>query len=113
MCKYISSYFFQSVCSSYSAQKEEDFFFSSWAIETHNNIRTVQSESYSVKLTRFEIEGWMELIVTPSVNILHQSNCAWPCCLSSQCSHLQKLRKQIARGNQQSRWPNQMAIITT
>ena len=53
-------------------------------IENHNTIRTVQSESSGVKLTRFEIEGWLELIGISSVNILHQSDCAWPCCLSSQ-----------------------------
>ena len=40
-------------------------------IETHNNICTVPSESSGVKLTRFEIEGWLELIGTPSVDILH------------------------------------------
>ena len=45
----------------------------------------MQSESSGVKLTRFEIEGGLELIKTPSVNILHQSDCAWPCCLPSQC----------------------------
>ena len=45
-------------------------------IETHNNIRTVHSDSSGVKLTRFEIEGWLELIGTPSVDILHQSDCA-------------------------------------
>ena len=54
------------------------------AIETHNNIRTVHSESSVVKLTRFEIEGWLELIGTPSVNILQWSDYAWPCCLLSQ-----------------------------
>ena len=31
-------------------------------------------------LTRFQIEGWLELIGTPSVDILHQSDCAWLCC---------------------------------
>jgi hypothetical protein len=46
------------------------------AIETYNNILTVQSESSVVKLTRFQIEGWLELIGTPSVDILHQSDCA-------------------------------------
>ena len=55
-----------------------------FGIETHYNILTVHSVSSSVKLTRFEIEGWLELIRTPSVDILHQSDCAWPCCLSSQ-----------------------------
>ena len=53
-------------------------------IETHYNICTVKSESSGAKLTRFEIEGWLVLIRTPSVNILHQSDCAWPCCLLSQ-----------------------------
>ena len=38
------------------------------SIETHNNIRTVYSESSCVKLTRFEIEEWLELIATPSVD---------------------------------------------
>ena len=55
-----------------------------YTIEMNKNIRTVRSESSGVKLTRFEIEGWLELIGTPSVNILHQSDCARPCCLSSQ-----------------------------
>ena len=32
------------------------------AIETYNNIHTVHSESSGVKLTRLEIEGWLELI---------------------------------------------------
>ena len=46
-----------------------------------NNIPTVHSESSGVKLTRFKIEeGWLELIGRPSVNILHQSDCAWPRC---------------------------------
>ena len=45
-------------------------------IETHNNIHTVHSESSGVKLTRFGIERWLELIETPSVNILHRSDCA-------------------------------------
>ena len=54
------------------------------AIETHNNIRTLLSESSGGKLTRFKIEGWLELIGTPSVNTLHPSDCSWPCCLSSQ-----------------------------
>ena len=31
-------------------------------IETNNNIRTVKEESSGVKLTRFQIEGWLELI---------------------------------------------------
>ena len=53
-------------------------------VETNNNIRTVQSESSDVKLTRFQIEGWLELIGTSSVDILHQSDCAWICCLLSQ-----------------------------
>ena len=53
-------------------------------IETNNKIRPVQSESSGVKLTRFQIEGWLELIGTPSVDILHQSDCAWICRLSSQ-----------------------------
>ena len=35
-------------------------------------------------LTRFQIEGWLELIGTPSVDIFHQSECAWLCCLLSQ-----------------------------
>ena len=38
----------------------------------NNNIRTVQGESSGVKLTRFQIEGWFELIGTLSVDILHQ-----------------------------------------
>ena len=50
-----------------------------YTIEMNKNIRTVRSESSCVKLTRFEIEGWLELIGTPSANILHQSDCAWPC----------------------------------
>ena len=56
-------------------------------IETHKNIRTVHSESSSIKLTRFEMEGWLEhleLIGMSSADILHQSDCAWSCCLSSQ-----------------------------
>ena len=57
---------------------------SAFIFETHNNIRTLQSEFSGVKLTRFKIEGWLELIGTPSVNILHQSDCAWPCCVLSQ-----------------------------
>ena len=36
-------------------------------------------------LTRFQIKGWLELIGTPSVDILHRSDCAWLCCLLSQC----------------------------
>ena len=52
-------------------------------IETNNNIRTVQGESFGVKLTRFQIEEWLELIETPSVDILHQLDCAWLCSLSS------------------------------
>ena len=44
----------------------------------------MQSESSGVKLTRFQIEGWLELIGTPSVDILHRSDRAWPCCLLSQ-----------------------------
>ena len=36
-------------------------------------------------LTRFHIEGRLELIGTPSVDILHQLDCAWLCCLLSQC----------------------------
>ena len=35
-------------------------------------------------LTRFQIEGWLELIGMPSVDILHQSDCAWLCCSLSQ-----------------------------
>ena len=54
------------------------------AIETYNNIHTVQSESSGVKLTRFQREGWLELIGMPSVGILHRSDCAWLCCLLSQ-----------------------------
>jgi hypothetical protein len=37
----------------------------------------MQGEFFGVKLTRFQIEGWLELIGTPSVDILHQSDCAW------------------------------------
>ena len=55
-----------------------------YTIEMNKNIRTVRSESSGVKLTRFEIEGWLELIGTPSVDILHQSDCAWLCWLLSQ-----------------------------
>ena len=44
----------------------------------------MQSESSGVKLTRFEIEGWLELIGTPSGDILHRSDCAWLLCLLSQ-----------------------------
>ena len=40
-------------------------------IEMNNNIHTVQSESSGIKMTRFQIEGWLELIGTPSVDILH------------------------------------------
>ena len=40
-----------------------------YTIEMNKNIRTVRSESSGVKLTRFKIEGWLELIRTPSVNI--------------------------------------------
>ena len=40
-----------------------------YTIEMNKNIRTVRSESSGVKLTRFEIEGWLELIGTPSVGI--------------------------------------------
>ena len=38
-----------------------------------NDIRTLHSESsgFKVKLTRFKIEGWLELIGTPSVDILN------------------------------------------
>ena len=53
-------------------------------IETHNNIHTVHSESSGVKVTRFKIEGWLELIGMPSVDILHRSDCAWSFCLLSQ-----------------------------
>ena len=52
------------------------------SIETNNNIHTVQGESSGVKLTRFQIEGWIELM--PSVDILHRSDCAWLCRLLSQ-----------------------------
>ena len=34
-------------------------------IEMNNNIRTVQGESSGVKLTKFQIEGWLELIGMP------------------------------------------------
>ena len=54
-----------------------------YTIEMNKNIRTVRSESSCVKLTRFEIEGWLELIGTPSVDVLHQSYIAWPFCLLS------------------------------
>ena len=54
----------------------------------------MQSESSGVKLTRFEIEGWLELIGTPSVNISHQSDCALPCCLSSQFNPLFWLKEK-------------------
>ena len=55
------------------------------AIKTHNNIHTVHSESSGVKLTRFKIEGWLELMGMPSVDILYRSDCARPCFSSSQC----------------------------
>ena len=42
-----------------------------YTIEMNKNIRTVRSESSGVKLTRFEIEGWLELMGTPSIDILH------------------------------------------
>ena len=35
-------------------------------------------------LTRFQIEVWLELVGTPSIDILHRSDCAWLCCLLSQ-----------------------------
>ena len=35
-------------------------------------------------LTRFQIEGWLELFGTPSVDVLHRSDCTWLCCLLSQ-----------------------------
>ena len=53
-------------------------------IEMNNNIHTVQSESSGVKMTRFQIEGWLKLIGTPSVDILHPLDCALICCLLSQ-----------------------------
>ena len=70
---------------------------SAFIFETHNNIRTVQSEFSGVKLTRFKIEGWLELIGTLSVNILHQSDCAWPFCLSSQFWNLCSVSKKRKR----------------
>ena len=56
----------------------------------------MQSESSGVKMTRFQIEGWLELMGTPSVDILHRSDCAWLCCLLSQYSNYCKevLRKK-------------------
>ena len=67
----------------FSAQAQATFFFAQQGIET-TNIRSVQGESSGVKLTKFQIEEWLELIRTPSVDILHRSDCAWLCCLSSQ-----------------------------
>ena len=42
-----------------------------FTIETNNNICAVQGKSSGVKLTRFEIEGGLELIGMPFVNIMH------------------------------------------
>ena len=41
-------------------------------------------------LTRFQIELWLELIGTPSVDILHRSDCTWLCCIL--CQLLLKLQ---------------------
>ena len=65
-------------------------------IETHNNIRsTVPSESSGVKLTRFEIEGWLELIRMPAVNILQRSDCAWPIEANWKALQSPRLRKSF------------------
>ena len=56
-------------------------------IEMNNNIVLCSQSPLNLHhfcLTRFQIEGWLELIGMPSVDILHRSDCAWLCYLLSQ-----------------------------